>query len=81
MSPDDMPINSMRDEEPCLTVEQELLKSKDKTIQLLANALKEAANELQEFEDIYVPHEHNDCIDEYRELADKYLDKKKPVRD
>ncbi len=59
-----------------LTEIDEMLNEKDKTIQLLANALKEAADELKEFEDIYVPHEHNDCIEEYRELAEKHLNAK-----
>ena len=61
-----MPRNSQRDKEEVLTVEQELLKSKDKTIQLLANALKDACD--------WSTFTRN----RYRELADKYLDKKMP---
>ena len=68
MSPDDMPINSMRDEEPCLTVEQELLKSKDKTIQLLANALKDTADLLGK-----QPTYMGSRDEKYRKLAEKYL--------
>ena len=49
------------------------LNEKDKTIQLLANALKGAVAELEESERIYFPHEHNNCIGEYKELAEKYL--------
>ena len=52
-----------------------LLNEKDKTIQLLANALKKCAITLEE-----VDGSDNDT-EELIELADKYLGKKKPVRD
>ena len=38
----------------------------------LVKALREAADELEECGKIYNPDEHNDCIEEYREIADKY---------
>lgn len=60
MRPDDMPRNSMRDEEPALV-------DKDKAaIKELANALKEAAGNEK---DLYI-------FNKYNNLADKYLGKK-----
>ena len=60
------------------TAREELAQANTK-IDRLCDALLEAANELDEFERIYVPHEHNDCIDKYRKIVKEIKDKWKVI--
>ena len=50
-----------------------IIEEQDKTIQLLANALKEAADDIIAFDEAQMKE-----VEQYESLADKYLDKKMP---